>query len=71
MTDDDQKKSLPDFLNERISFEVLLRVSTDLTTGVSTLTHCPKYVLIEEFQPNSKGKKETTKVTAGYEQYVK
>lgn len=70
MTDEDQKKTFPDFLAERTSFDVLLRVTTDMQTGTSSVTHCAKYVIVEEFQP-VKGRKEIIKVTAGYDEFVK
>ncbi len=69
MSDDDQKKSLPEFLSERSSFELLLRISTDMATGLCTLQHCPKHAIIEEFQPSRR--KDPVKSTVGYEQFVK
>jgi hypothetical protein len=69
MSDEDQKKSMTEFLSERSSFEVLLRVTTNMETGASTLQHCPKSAIIEEFQPTRK--KDSVKSTAGYEQFVK
>lgn len=67
---EDQKKPLIDFLAERESFSILLRVQTDPSTGEAHIQPVPKHAVIEEFQP-AKARKDPVKTTAGYEPFVK
>jgi len=68
MTEEDQKKTLIEFLEERTMLKTVQKISYD-NNGVPSTTSYSKRALIEEFQnPKSKRKKENAIVIHdGYE----